>query len=150
MSLEWTRSRVDRAEVVAAARRWIDVRFRHQGRSREGIDCGGLLIVLAHELGLSEFDVSRYARRPDGRSLKKICDEQMRRVPFSEAQPGDVILFRIESDPQHLALLGDYQSGGLSIIHAYAPRAVHRVVETRLDDWWRHRIVQAYALPGVG
>jgi hypothetical protein len=105
--------------------------------------------MIARELGLSEFDVSRYARRPDGRSLKAICDEQMRRIAFADVSSGDVILFRIEHDPQHLALVGDYHAGGLSLIHAYAPRPIHKVVEFRLDAWWSHRVVQAYALPGV-
>jgi hypothetical protein len=80
--------------------------------------------------------------------LKAICDEQMRPIPFTDAMPGDAALFRIDGDPQHLALFGDYHAGGLSIIHAHLPD--RKVIETRLDERWERRLIQAYALPGIG
>ena len=33
---------VTREMVVAEARTWIGVKWRHQGRTREGVDCIGL------------------------------------------------------------------------------------------------------------
>ena len=34
---------IKRREIVAAARDWVGVPYRHQGRTRNGIDCIGLL-----------------------------------------------------------------------------------------------------------
>jgi hypothetical protein len=71
----------------------------------------------------------------------------MARVDAASIDVGDVVLMRFSNHPQHLAIIGDYAHGGLSIIHAYAPS--RRVVEHALSDVWRALIVSAYALPGV-
>ena len=58
---------VSTAQVVAAGRCYTGVRWHHQGRTRAGLDCAGLIIRTAHDLGLSEFDLADYGRLPDGR-----------------------------------------------------------------------------------
>jgi NlpC/P60 family putative phage cell wall peptidase len=134
-------------EVVKAARSWIGTPFHHQGRVHGvGCDCVGLLIGVAHALDLSAFDTTGYARRPDGRMLKDHCDREMTPITRDEIAPGDVALFALTGDPQHLAIFGDYPDG-LSIIHAYMRN--RKVVENRYDDVWAGRLVQAYRLPGV-
>ena len=35
---------IKRREIVDAARNWVGVPYRHQGRTRNGIDCVGLLL----------------------------------------------------------------------------------------------------------
>jgi len=138
-----------RAEVVAAAREWLGTRWHHQGRLKGvGVDCAGLIIGVARELELVDFDYSNYGRVPDGQNMTALCRAQMTPVKLSEIAPGDVLLMRFDSDPQHLAFVGDYLGGdGLSIIHAYT--LARKVIETRLDSVWRSRIVEAYSLPGV-
>lgn len=139
---------IDNAQIVATARTWINTRFHHQARVKGvGCDCAGLVIGVCKELGLSEFDKTDYTRHPDGVMLQQVCDDNMSRIRFEDAKPGDVLLFRFEVLPQHLAIIGDYVHGGLSIIHAYAPS--RKVIETRLDSVWIERIVSAYRLPGV-
>jgi cell wall-associated NlpC family hydrolase len=130
--------------VAAAARQWLGVRFAHQGRSDMGLDCAGLVIVVGRELGLlpAELDVLAYARRPDGRSLVEHCAAHLDRIPLGDLSVGDVAVFRIERDPQHLAIVGDYHAGGFSMIHAYAPS--RKVVENRLDTVWAQRLIGAF------
>jgi cell wall-associated NlpC family hydrolase len=142
-----------RATVVAQARAWLGTPYAHQHRAR-GIaaDCAGLLIGVARELGIvaPEFDVTGYARSPDGRSLLAHCDAFMRRIPGAAMRPGDAIACRFGNDPQHIAILGDYVHGGLSIIHALnRSNGRGAVIEQRLDPRLRLQLVQAYALPGV-
>lgn len=144
----------ERREVIAAARGWLGVRWRHQGRSRAGVDCVGLLIVVARQLDLMppadldaiEGGLAGYSRYPRGGLLNFYCRRHL--APVDEPQPGDVLLFAIDGQPQHLGLVGEHPAGAQSLIHAYAlgPR---RVVETVLDQPWRRRIVGAFALPGV-
>lgn len=134
-----------RAQVIDAARSYLNVRFHHQGRTRAGLDCVGLVIRVAHDLGLTTFDVSGYGRYPQADLLRRHLAEQC--TPVDVVQPGDVVLMRFETDPQHVALVGDYRYGGLSLIHAFAPS--RKVVEHQCDSLWRGRLLGAYSLPGV-
>lgn len=141
---------IERAAVVAAARGLLGVPFRHQGRSREGVDCGGVAIMIAHELGLSAFDISGYRRLPagvGGETIESVCRREMRVVDPAQAAAGDVALFLFGRRPRHLAVIGDYYAGGLSLIHAYEPAG--RVTENRFDADWRAMLFEVYALPGV-
>ncbi len=143
-----------RADVVAEARRWLGVPYAHQGRTRAGVDCGGLVGAVAVMLGrvpadwwAAQFDPlhAGYGRQPALGRLQGICERWMLRMP--QARPGDVLLMRFEAEPQHLAIAADYRHGGLSMVHALARSG--RVAEHRLSPEWAGRIVACYGLPGV-
>lgn len=136
--------------IVACARSWRGTRFVHQGRGRGGVDCLGLLAGVAHELGLRARDGSlliahdalSYSKQPDGALLRARLDELLWPVDAFVWQPGDVALFALDGQPQHLAILSDYGAGEPGMIHAYAP--ARKVVEHRLDAMWRKRLVCLY------
>lgn len=147
---------VTRADIVAEARQWIGTRYQHQGRSKQvATDCGGLVYGVGFALGLlpDVRDIPQakmfagYARQAANGSLLRACQSLL--LPASTPhQAGDVVLMQFTGEPQHVGIFGDYRTGsGLSIIHAYAP--LRRVVEHRLDDTWRARIVAAWRFPGV-
>jgi hypothetical protein len=134
--------------VVAAARSYLNVRWHHQGRNRAGIDCAGLVICVAHDLGLSDFDTSDYGRLPQGHEMRRLMREHCVELPANNAfAPGLVALMRFDAEEQHLAIVGDYPYGGYSLVHALVQE--RRVVEHRLDALWRSRTVALYQLPGV-
>lgn len=148
------------AEVVSAARGWIGTRFHHQGRvkaSAEGLggcDCLGLLVGVAGELHLqarggkgllADFDERSYGHLPDGQRLQAVLRDVLLPIAVSEMRAGDVVLFRLEREPQHLAMVSDYAHGGLGLIHALAQN--RRVVEHGFDALWRKRVVEVYRLP---
>ena len=136
------------ADVITEARSWLGTRFHHQGRLKGvGVDCAGLVVGVAEALGLQVQDRTDYTRQPDGTMLQETCDEQLIRIPLEDIRPGDLLLMRFEQEPQHLGIVGDYEFGGLSLIHAYAQ--ARRVVETRLDEVWLSRVVGAYRFSGV-
>lgn len=155
--------------IVATARSWIGTPFHHQARIRgKGCDCFGLIIGVARELGLrgkngtlvADHDEVTYPRMPRGQyvvdRLSKIFDE----IPVESAGPGDVMLFKIHGNPQHMAILSDYllnfsQSANettdkantnnkatLGMIHCTMD--TRGVVEHRLDDEWQLKIYKAY------
>lgn len=143
--------------IAQAARGWVGTRFAHQGRvkksanSRGGCDCIGLIIGVAGELGISckgrklaDFDSLSYSRNPDGFSLKTALDEYLTPIKIAEAAVGDVLLLRINKDPQHVAFIGSYEGGGLSLIHSYIQ--ARGVVEHTFDEYWQERVVGAYRL----
>jgi NlpC/P60 family putative phage cell wall peptidase len=131
-------------DIVSAAREWLDTPYHHQARLKGvGVDCAGLIIGIAHELKLSDFDISGYASRPQGDSLQRLCAAQMQPIALDAIRPGDVLLFRFEAHPCHLGIL----SAPERLIHAYLPR--RKVVEHGLDpSWWRQLAAQ-FRLPGV-
>jgi len=140
--------------VVVAGRTWIGTPFHHQARSKGiGVDCAGVIIGVGRELGLvsPDFDIGGYPRVPDGTSFLRWCDAYMNRVERDAMRPGDAVVVKFDSDPQHIGLLGDYRHGGLSIIHAAAivSNGRGRVIETRLMFSQAMRFVAAFALPGV-
>lgn len=129
-----------RADVVTTARGYLNTRWLHQGRQANGMDCAGLVVRVAHDLGLSDFDCADYGRLPLGQKMRAIMDANMDRVAIY--QPGDVLLMRFETEPQHLAIVTDY-----GIIHALAQ--ARKVVEHGLNDVWIARIVAAYKFRGI-
>lgn len=126
-----------RHELIAIARTWLDVPFRHQGRSRRGVDCGGLLIGIGLEAGLDIIPPDTYSRSPDTALIRSALLANCRAVPLAAAQPGDVLLLAFAGEPQHVALLTD-----IGLLHAWAKPG--KVVEHRIDPTWQRRLVAAY------
>lgn len=136
------------SHVLREARGWLGVRWRHQGRDRSGVDCIGLVIEVAKAVHGSSFDVTGYERQASIETMLNQASKLLhRRNEVACMQPGDVLVMRFESQP-HMAIVGDYVWGGLSIIHAYA--GARKVVEQRLDQAWQSRIVAAFAWPASG
>ena len=140
-----------KSDVVSAARKFLGVKFAHQGRSVAGLDCLGLLLVSAAEAGLtfdglnvSAIDVPNYPTRPDTVFLCAQLERFLVRV--HDARMADVVLLEIDGAPQHLAILSDYPvDDELGMIHAYA--VSRKVVEHRYDEHWRKMTQQIYRLP---
>jgi cell wall-associated NlpC family hydrolase len=141
-----------RADIVAKVREYIGTPWHHAARlPGVGLDCAGIIVCAMRELGLAalDFDIPAYTRTPDGRTMREWCERYMTPIPQSAMQPGDAILLITDLHPQHLAVLGDYLHGGLSIIHAANNASPPRVIETRLMFSRALRFVAAYSLPGV-
>lgn len=131
-----------RSDVVDAARRYLGVPFHHQGRVPAGVDCAGLLILTARDLGLDPIDCLTYAHDPDPVMLAEYLEAQpfLARINPNEIEPGDIVLMCLSTRSQrghHLAIITD-----VGLIHAYAPARM--VVETVLDASFKRAIVKAY------
>jgi len=137
----------NRDDIVAEARKWIDVPWRHQGRTKRGIDCAGLVIVVGNSLGLVDYDTTNYQRKTHGQDFLNHFRMNMDEKPILDALPGDVLLFRDRQFPCHSVIIGERQ-GALTIIHAYAHR--RKVIEERLDtEEWLQRRVACFKFRGI-
>lgn len=138
-----------RTQVVEEARKWLGVPWKHQGRSRQGLDCAGLIVVVAQALKLSTFDSSDYGRIPDGISILQICKDNLVELPkYVPMKAGQILLMKFERHPQHLGIVGDYSvPGEVSLIHSYA--GSRKCTEHRLDSIWTSRILYKFDYPGV-
>ena len=132
-------------DIIAAARACIGTPFRHQGRlPGVALDCAGLLIAVAQEVGAEYQDVPGYGPNPSGGMLEAALDAQpsLDKVPVNARAPGDLLLMRFATEPQHLAVFT-----GENIIHAYSH--VGQVCEHRLSSVWAARIVRGYRFRGI-
>jgi NlpC/P60 family putative phage cell wall peptidase len=124
--------------MIAAARACLGTPFHHQGRAAGvGLDCIGLVIVALNATGIAVRDRADYGRRPDGKSLTEALTEHGA-TPADPIQAGDILLFRYDGQPQHVALA----TGGETMIHSFAPAG--KVVETLIGAYWRRRLVGVY------
>lgn len=133
---------VKRQAVVDGARKYLGVRFRHQGRTGSFCDCAGLLVLTGKNLEIDVIDITAYGRMPDSNQLVEILEQQLEPIEIDEARPGDIYLMHFGGPPQHMAIKTD-----IGIIHSYA--LARKVVEHDLNDSWRSRIHAAYRIPGI-
>ena len=132
-------------DILTAARQCLGTPFRHQGRLLGfGLDCAGVAIHVARQIGAGHLDVSGYGRTPANGQLEQSLDAQpgLERVALSARAAGDLLLMRFSSDPQHLAICA-----GETIIHAY--ESVGQCCEHRLSSLWAARIVRVYRFRGI-
>lgn len=45
-----------RAQIVEEARSYLGTKWLHQGRTRDGVDCAGLVACVGNALGLIAYD----------------------------------------------------------------------------------------------
>ena len=136
--------------IVQQARTWLGTPFHHQARLKhKGCDCLGLIVGVVDELGLKDktgkllasYDEITYSKQPDGARLIAKLQSALKEVPKAKMKPGDLGLFKIGDNPQHLAILTDFE-GGLGMIHCEA--RTRKVVEHRLDDEWNERLIKVF------
>lgn len=137
------------SDIIAEARSWLWVPWAHQGRTRAGIDCVGLIVLVCRELALvdGDYDYTNYQRRSHGIEFMNEFKTRMKRTALGQAKDGDVMLFRDNAYPCHAAFVAS-KTGYQTIIHAHAPS--RRVVETNLQQGdWLQRRVACFRFKGV-
>ena len=137
--------------ILAEARSWIGTPYRHQGSAKGlGTDCLGLLRGVWREtFGAEPEVVPPYTEdwaEPERREvLWEAAERCLLRKPLAEAEPGDVVLFRMRetSIAKHLGIQ--------SVVHP-APCFIHActahgVIERPVSGPWQRRIVARFACP---
>lgn len=132
-------------QVIDSARAMIGTPFLHQGRiPGVALDCAGLVVAVARQLGFDPVDVAGYSRTPFHGQLESHVAAQscLEEVPLPQIAPGAIVVMRFTKEPQHLAIYA-----GDTIIHSY--ETVGQVCEHALSSAWRARIVRAFCFVGV-
>ena len=134
-----------REAALIEAWRWIGTPYRHQASvCGAGADCLGLIRGVWRALNGAEPEaLPPYPARWDagGDDLLMQAAERWL-IPVDEAEPGDVLLFRLKPGlpARHCGILASSDT----LIHAYWGRAVS---ETTLTPWWRRRIAGQFQFP---
>jgi cell wall-associated NlpC family hydrolase len=133
-------------DVVVEARRWLGVPWRHQGRTRAGVDCAGLVVMVAHALDLSRYDYRGYSRRAHGQAFVEHFQLTMESLRVAEAAAGDVLVFADHAYPCHCGFLtGKWDQPHL--LHAHATR--RKVIEEPYIGEWPAKVRFAFRFPMV-
>jgi hypothetical protein len=137
------------AAIQDEARSWLGTPFKHQGRMKGvGCDCLGLLIGVAKALNLqgrggqklADLDNLGYGHFPDEGALRRGLENAL--YPAENLSAGCIVLMKIDGRAQHLGIVGNLESGGLSLIHTYAPH--RKVVEHHLTEEWQEKMVAVF------
>ena len=139
-----------RAALIDHVRGWVGAPYHHQGRIRAGVDCIGLFLAAASELGLGDFDCEAFRQRrrapPRGVGMLEHFDNVCgKRLQFEETAPGDLLVFWFNERTrraQHVGLKTE-----LGVLHTHAE--VGRVAEHTIDGWWLERFICGYRVPGI-
>lgn len=129
--------------VIEQARSWVGVPFLHQGRTRDGVDCVGLLVAVLRDLGHDPADSTRYPFRAKSEVLMQHLATECTEQPVGAEQPGDVLVCSMRGEaPYHVALLSEQGT----LIHALS--IAGKVVEHQYDAAWQGRIRRVYRWKG--
>lgn len=144
--------------IVALARTWLGTPYRHQASLKgEGADCLGVVRGLWRETQGPEPEAPPpyspdWSEAGGQELLLEALGRWMRPRLLDEAQPGDVLVFRMApgAPARHCGILIAAPEGlgrgrmGARMVHAYWGRAV---VESWMGDWWMKRLAAAFAWP---
>ena len=136
--------------VIVEARGWIGTPYQHQCSTRgAGTDCLGLLRgIWRAVLGAEPEPVPPYTddwAEPSGQEvLMAAARRWLVPKPLHAAEPGDVLLFRMQDRAiaKHLGLQSARDPA--RFIHAYTG---HGVIESPLSTPWQRRIAARFAFP---
>jgi hypothetical protein len=130
---------------------------RHEGRVKGiGIDCVGLPLCVAEQLGLRDrdgrpilgSDYRGYPAQPTDEFVHHECQRRLVEKPLEAMKHGDILTIRWPTLACHSAIVTTV-SGHLALLHAYSSPSVGKVVEHILDMKWKRRIAGVFEIPGV-
>lgn len=144
---------IERSAIIDEARSWLATPFHHQGYlKRVGADCIGFICGVALALGIqgaeewkADPQYHQYGRPPNPKFLLKCCDHFLARLRVEDVQSADILVMSFAAEPMHFALVA-------SLVPAYiihSSMGAGRVIEHRLDTFWRNRVRLAYSFRGV-
>ncbi len=140
---------VDRVQIIAEAREWLGTPYRNQHSVRgAGCDCLGLVRgVYRNVIGPEPEAPPPYTPGwgETGLSEPLLRAAAQHLVPVDVWQPGDVLVFRMMQGAvaKHCGIV----VSDTHMIHGY--QGAGRVEQSALVPYWRRRVVQAFAYPGV-
>ena len=131
-------------DVIAEARRWLETRYVHQGRTRFGVDCIGYVICVRNAIDpIPDImrEVTNYARNPQAVLIERI-QKYCTRIHTPEV--GCIILIRWFKDehPSHAAIYA-----GETMMHSY--KNAGKVVEVGYRAQWVRWTHSFWRMPGV-
>lgn len=133
---------------------YLAIPFKERGRTREGVDCYGLVRLIYQErrgIELPSYD-ENYATVTDHKEITALLKGEVAsnwgEIPISEATTYDGMIFRLAGQPTHFGMVLD------------PPWFIHAVKRPGQDQgksfverwdsmWWQNRFIAAVRWRGV-
>lgn len=132
-----------RQAVVAAARTYLDTPYQHQARlPGVGLDCYGVVVVAYEAAGYPMRARYDYSPQPTEPELYAWMDIHFDRIALADVQPGDVLVFAMVREAQHMAMVDALSP--VRMIHAY--QGVGKVVAHELVAPWSRLLRSVHRL----
>ena len=139
-------------DVVIKGREYLNVAWRHQGRSPiTGLDCAGLIIQVGLDLNLlvEDYNYTNYGREPDGKLFIAEFNRRLNRVVnLNKRQEGDVLIFRQGAYPAHCGFFS-IKNGVEYLLHSNGSLNVLKVTEHVFNDKWQKQLVCVFRFKGI-
>jgi cell wall-associated NlpC family hydrolase len=138
------------ADVVQEARRWVGVPFHWGGSNEHGTDCFGLLLGVARNLGMTDWQPPNYSRQFDDPLLYSFlehlcfCRGVGRPASIPPIRAGMVVQFMAHRRAHHLAIATG--PPGAALIHT---DSTHGVVESGFSDRLFDRLHAVWEFKGL-
>ena len=134
----------NKIDIINEARKWLGIPWRHQGRTKKGIDCIGLILNVGKSLGLIDYNlrIQNYSRLPDPINTQNTINQYV--LQSEEMDTGDILWIKITNIPMHFAFY-DKEKG--TIIHSF--QTIGKVAEQTFDNKWRKRLHSHYRFIGI-
>jgi cell wall-associated NlpC family hydrolase len=142
---------VTQKQIVAQAASYIGTPWLHQGRTRDGIDCVGLIIAVLTSCGWvprepEQVFLAGYERVADSEYvLQAMRGEGQEIDAIAELQEGDVVVFRPRAHEfaQHCGIISRVRPDGARYF-IHADTEAGEVVEYRLVLTYREQFVAGF------
>lgn len=137
-------------DIVDAAKTYIGVRYREQGRNRNGLDCAGLIVCAgvdadAFHPHAANTIAKNYSRRPNAEEFTKhMIEAGCTRLRYGDHTHGDILRLAFSNWPVHIGIYEIDERGIPWIIHAYLPmkkvvrEPLSRELESIISTVWRY------------
>jgi hypothetical protein len=140
-------------KVLATARKYVGAPYVAQGRSRSGMDCGGLALVVGRETGYTDLEALGYSNSPDGESFEKLLQKCCEEVPVAETRAGDIFACDYGKGIQHTGFVAEVAPDiskkfglRLKVVHAKRTRGV---IEQTMHGYDMRAWVKTFRLRGI-
>jgi hypothetical protein len=141
---------LNKEKIVKSARSYKGCPYHHQGRVRDGMDCWGLIKLVADDNDLFFYDETDYKTKPDPVRLMEVVRTACQEISIDDASEGDVLVFWIKRGiPQHFGIITEIKGDVIKVVHAFANvkfgKRFGRVTEITLNEKWMNRIHSAFS-----
>lgn len=125
--------RFSRDYVLDAARECVGWQFRRGGRDHRGIDCIGLLVVVATKMGQEVEDMHTYNLSPKPALMQEMILKQSAYANPNNLKKGMIVLLRDSFNPFHCGIIGVDSRNLLTVINAHT--GANKVIEQPMAKW---------------
>ena len=136
-----------RKQIVATATSYVGTPWRRYGRSKFGVDCVGLLICVASDLKLGDYENKNYSREYRYSDLTRdLIKAGCKFIPRHELANGDIVAMTSSTIGAHAGIYCKGIDEEDKLIHAYI---LEKKVCIDSYTYYKDLVTSQYVFPGV-